>query len=40
MGKKSKPSSSIAATKIIIERLIKQLSALNVMSLSLLPESS
>jgi hypothetical protein len=31
MGKNSKPPRSIAAIKIIIERLIKPLSALNMM---------
>jgi hypothetical protein len=40
MGKKSKPSSTIAATKIIIERLIIALSALNVIGLSFPPTSS
>ena len=39
MGKKSKPSSNIATTKVSIERIIKQLSALNVMGhSSLLPK--
>jgi len=37
IGKKSKPPSSIAVIKIIIERAIKPLSALNVMGLSSLP---
>jgi hypothetical protein len=34
IGKKSKPPSSIAAIKMIIERAIKPLSALNVLGLS------
>jgi hypothetical protein len=34
MGKNSKPLRSIAAIKIMIDRLIKPLSALNVMELS------
>jgi len=40
IGKKSKPPSSIAAIKMIIERAIKLLSALNVMGLSFLPQLS
>jgi hypothetical protein len=40
MSKKSRPPSSIAAIKMIIERLIKPLSALNVMGLSFLPPLS
>jgi hypothetical protein len=39
-GKKSKPSNSIAVIKMIIERLIKPLSALNVMGLSFPPQLS
>jgi hypothetical protein len=40
IGKKSKPPSSIAAIKMIIERAIKPLSALNVTGLSFLPQLS
>ena len=40
IGKKSKPLSSIAAIKIVIERAIKPLSTLNVMGLSFFPQLS
>jgi len=40
IGKKSKPPSSIAAVKMIIERAIKPLSALNVIGLPFLPHLS